>query len=466
MKKRFIILLVLVAILATAALPSALASRPTNRDRMVNQQTGRAECAVNLADQGISEVAFYHFGDLSGPYRPISQPLLAGLTDAMLHFNSEAGGGGLCGAQITMVYEDTGGDGAKATEYWADFTSREGNEKPRVIFMYSSTDAENLREQAAELKTPILLAAGSEKSLYGEDQTPGYVFAVIPSYVDQLGLFCDYVAENWSAMGMTGEPKIGHLSWNIAFGQSSDTAETQAYCQSKGVGYAGAEYFLPIGTPDLSGQLKKLTDAGANIIYTTTLATGSNQVIRAVAGAGLQGQVLVAGPNWILDTSVYGLAGADSDGVIGTLPYLWWDQLDNPGVQIVNNAWVTNRLSVATNDEERTAAFLTRNIAYLVSFALLDAWIDIMTRAINEAGSYEAVTGETVYNVLNSSYAYSALQGVLNLAFDETTRSQTQAYIGAIDFVERDGQVQPTIGPMTELRDAPDLRVGGADVPQ
>ncbi|GIK62862.1 MAG: hypothetical protein BroJett018_06560 [Chloroflexota bacterium] len=466
MKKHFVILLVLIAVLATVALPSALANRSTNPDRMVNQQSGRAECAVNLADEGVSEVSFFHFGDLSGPYRPISQPLVAGLTDAMAYFNSEEGGGGLCGAEITMVYEDTGGDAAKATEYWADFTSREGNDKPRIIFLYSSTDAENLREQAAELKMPILLAAGSEKSLYGENQTPGWVFAAIPSYADQMGLFCEYVAENWEAMGMEGTPTIGHLSWNIAFGQSSDTAETRAYCESLGVGYAGAEYFLPIGTPDLSGQLKILTDAGANIIYTTTLATGSSQVIRAIVGAGLQGQILVGGPNWILDTSVYGLAGADSDGVVGTLPYLWWDQLDNPGVQIVNNAWVTNRLSVATNDEERTAAFLTRNIAYLTSWALLDLWIDVMTRAINEAGSFEAVTGETLYNLLNAGYQYSAMQGMVEYAFDANTRSQTHAYVGAIDFVERDGQVQPTIGPLTELRELPDLRVGGADVPQ
>jgi hypothetical protein len=148
------------------------------------------------------------------------------------------------------------------------------------------------------------------------------------------------------------------------------------------------------------------------------------------------------------------------------LPYLWWDNLENPGVAIVNNAWVTNRLATATNDEERQAAFLTRNIAYLTSWALLDLWIDVMTRAINETGSYGAVTGETVYNILNNGYSYSAMQGMVEYAFDANNRSQTQAYVGAIDFIEVEGQVQPTIGPLTELRDLPDLRVGGADVPE
>jgi ABC-type branched-subunit amino acid transport system substrate-binding protein len=418
-----------------------------------------------LPDSGVNQVTFYHIGDLSGPYRPISQPLLAGFTDAMAYFNSEEGGGGLCGAEIVMKYEDTGGDGAKAQEFWTDFNSIEGPDRPKMIFLYSSADAELLRQDAADKQMPILLAAGSEKGLYGEDQQAGWVFAVIPTYADQLGLFCDYIANNWSTLGIEGDPVIGHLSWNIAFGQSSDTAETRAYCESKDIGYAGAEYFLPIGTPDLSGQLKKLTDAGANIIYTTSLATGSTQVVRAVVGADLLGKVIIGGTNWILDTSVYGLGGPDTNGIIGTLPYLWWDQLDNPGVQIINNSWVQNRLSKATTDEERASAFLVRNIAYLASFAVIDTWIEAMTRAINEVG-YDNLSGEAVYNVFDNDFEYEALQGVLTIAFDANTRSQRQAYIGQIQFVERDGQVQPTIAPITELLPMPDLRVGGADVPQ
>lgn len=461
--KRTIVVLLLLGILATLALPTAFADRKApNAPEMANRPTARTECNEDLTGQTIM---YYHIGDLSGPYAPITQPLLAGLDDALKYFNEH---GGLCGATIAqelgVSYDDTAGSPEKAQEIWDRFvTDKDPSERPSMVFLYSSTDGEILRDQAAELQTPILLAAGSDLALYGEDGTPGWEFAIIPLYTDQLGLFCDYISENWASMGIEGEPSIGHLSWGIPFGRSSDTPEVQAYCASKGVGYAGAEYFLPIGTPDVGPQLRNLTDAGANIIYTTTLATGADTVIKAVAGAGLLDQVVIAGSNWILDTSVYGLAGADSNHVIGNLPYLWWDNLENPGVQVVTTQWATNRLAPAgDNAELQQQAFRTRNIAYLLSYPTLDLWIELMTRAINEVG-YENVTGAVIYDILNNDFQYDAFEGMLSVAYNSETRSVMTSHIGQIQIAEGEA---PKIVPITDLLETPDLRVGGADVPQ
>src|SRR5690606_32688557 len=185
-------------------------------------------------------------------------------------------------------------------------------------------------------------AAGSELGLYGEAGEPGNQYSIIPLYTDQLGAFCDYVVENWDSFGIEGDPVIGHLSWEGAFGRSSDTEGTRAYCEAAGVGYAGAEYFLP-GTPDISTQLQGLVDAGANIIYTSSLASGPAQVAGTVAALGLTDSVVLGGANWALDSSVIGLGGEATEGIIGNLPYLWWDELEEPGVQTVVGYWAANR---------------------------------------------------------------------------------------------------------------------------
>lgn len=453
MNKRRIFAVILVLTIVSMTIPSVLAHPQATTTISLPNQQERTQCNEDLSGETIF---YHHFGDLSGAYAFITQPLVAGTNDAIAYFNEN---GGLCGADIDVDFRDTGGDTDRTQQFWDEFTSREGKDKPNLIFLYSSADAELLRDQAAELEIPILLAAGSELALYGENaDTPGHVFAIIPLYTDQLGLFCEYVSENWDQFGIEGEPTIGHLSWLGAFGASSDTDNTRAYCESVGVGYAGAQSFLPTAS-SVSDQLTRLVDDGANIIYTTSLATGPALVAQAVAAAELQGQVLIAGSNWALDTSVIGLGGQDVNGIVGALPYLWWDQVDHPGVQLVLNSWLTNRLAPAGDDPDaQRAALATRNIAYLLSFATIDLWIEMMTQTINRVG-YENLNGAAVYETLNSGFTYSALDGVLNVAFDEETRATHTSRIGQIQFVETaDGSVAPAILPISEEMTTPDLR--------
>ncbi len=450
MKKRRLFIGFLVLTLVGMVVPNVVAQQPAPATSSATSQM--TECNEDLTGETLY---YYHFGDLSGAYSFITLPIVAGVNDSVAYFNEN---GGICGAQIEVRYRDTGGDTDKTQQYWDEFTAIEGAERPNFIFLYSSADAELLRDQAAELEIPILLSAGSELALYGEDAaTPGWVFSIIPLYTDELGLFCEYISENWDQYGIEGDPVIGHLSWAGAFGSSSDTPNTQAYCESLGVGYAGAEYFLPTAS-GVAEQLQVLLDNGANIIYTTSLATGPVLVAKTIAGAELQGQVLLAGSNWALDTSVIGLGGADVAGIIGSLPYLWWDEVEHPGVSLVLNSWLTNRLAPAGDDPEaQRAALGTRNIAYLLSFAVMDLYVETTTQTINRVG-FENLSGAAIYETWDSGFEYSALEGILNFYFDSEVRTPTTSRIGQIQFVETEAGVLPTIAPLTEFRDTPDLR--------
>jgi branched-chain amino acid transport system substrate-binding protein len=457
--KRFGLFVVSVLILSMMVMSIPLTSA---QEGGVIQHT---ECQEDLTGETIP---FYTFGDLSGAYAGITQPLAAGFSDAIAYFNAQ---GGICGAKISLVSDDTGGDQELTQSLYDRYST--ADPKPLQILLYSSADAELLREQVAEDEIPINLFAGSTAGLYGENaDEPGWIFAAIPLYTSQFGAFCEWVAASWEGLGIEGDPAIGHLSWEGSFGRSTETPETTAYCESLGVSVVGGEYFLPTST-DVTAQIQTLVEEkGANILFTTSLATGPALIAADLVNLGLEEKVLLAGVNWAIDSSV-GLLGmrtfaADgmpsTDGIVGLLPYVWWDE-PHPGTQLVQEQF-------AANDRSPTL----RNIAYLAGFVAIDQYIEAVIRTVNRVG-YANLDGAALYETMND-FQYDALGGVLSYVFSPDVREQTKTRIGMLTYakdadgapviVEVDGNpmMVPIVVPLTEeAMTTPDLRPGGADVP-
>jgi ABC-type branched-subunit amino acid transport system substrate-binding protein len=395
-------------------------------------------CTEDLTGETIT---FYHFGDLTAVYAFITQPLLAGLTDAIAYYNAQ---GGICGATIVSEYADDAAEMEEAQAIYDRFSALDP--KPWMIMLYGSPETELLRTQLAEDEIVSFTAGQSTASLYGESgQEPGWAFGMAPTYVDQFGAFCDWVAETWE-----GEepPKIGHLSWMGAFGQATETPETTAYCESVGVEIVGAEYFMP-GTPDLTVQIQSLMADGANIIYTTSLATGPAQILKDAAALGVADEVMISGVNWALDLATVGLAEAAANNFIGLLPYMWWDETDHPGIQLVTQEWLANEREIAT-----------RNIAYLLAWGTMDAYIEVVKMAVADVG-YENVDGAAIYDAFEK-LDYDALNGVFSWEFDAETRGPSRTRIGQVQFT---AEGVPYFAPLSDWMECPDLRPGGADVP-
>ena len=460
--KKFTFIIIIALLLA--AIP-ALA-----QDDLPDLTVNHSACAdgVDLSGQ---EIKLYHFGDLSGSYSFITQPLLAGFEDAAKYFNER---GGICGASIVQEFDDTAGVQDATQAIYDRFSSLDP--KPSLILLYASADAELLREQVAEDEIPVLLSAGSVAGLYGEDgQSPGWIFATNPLYADQLGAMCDYLAANADTYPA---PVIGHISWEGAFGRSADTDESRAYCESVGVGYAGAEYFLPTAT-DIQSQVQNLLDAGANVLYTNSLASGPALVAKTIVDMGIEDQVAFAGVNWALDTSVgllgqatFGSDGLPStNGLIGSLPFRWWTERDNPGIQVINAA--------ATAAER---APTVRNIAYILAWANMDTYIEAYIQTGNRVG-FENVDGAAIKETLETM-VYDTLGGVQTIDFTGDRRALSANRIALMAYLGQDGQTPasaenppmvvtagdrqllvPILVPLTDFAPAPDLRPGGANVP-
>lgn len=465
MKKRLVLL---------SGLALSLVALPTTAqvgDETLPDFITHSECSMDLSGE---TVTIYHLGDISGSYAFITQPLLAGLADASAYYNAH---GGICGAEITQENRDTGGDLAQAQAAYDAFS--ELDPAPDLIVLYASADAELLRDQLAEDQTPAFISAGSVEGLYNEAGEAGWIYATNPLYADQFGMFCSYVGANPETYP---DPVIGYISWPGAFGESAFTAETLSYCAEQGVTVIETpEYFLPSAT-DITTNVQNLVDAGATILYTNSLASGPALVAATTVLLGLENDIHVSGVNWALDTSV-ALLGQRSlresdglpstNGLIGSLPFLWWSERSEPGIALITEQATANERSLQT-----------QNIAYLLGWGLVDTYVEMYIQTVNRVGSLDAVDGVAIRETIDTM-AYSPL-GLYNQDYRggeiralPGNRIAQIAYLNATGdgpatsaedamlVTAPDGSqlFVPILIPLTPFDSAPDLRPGGADVP-
>ena len=442
MKRICILLVLLVMVSITAA--------PIMAQDMMDYPSELSECEVDLTGETLT---IFHFGDLSGAFAFITQPIVSAVTDAVNYWN---GRGGVCGAMLQQVYDDTGGN-LEATQSASDRFTSEYADELDLLLLYSSSDGELLREQLAEDEIVSIISAGSIESLYGEDgMTPGWLYASNPLYINQFGFFCEFVAANPDTFP---EPVIGFVTWPGAFGLAGTEPAADEHCGNLGVELLDEpEIFRPEDT-DILTQVQNATDEGATILYTNSLATGPALIAGTLVDLGLENDVALAGVNWVMDTSA-GILGQRVlkpnglpavDGMFGSMPFLWWTELSSPGVQFVRQQFTANNRSPGE-----------QNIAYLVSWGVVDSIIEIYIRTVNAVGSLDAVTGTDIRATVESM-DYPILGGLMHHSFAEGMRDGTQNRIARMAFANAT-MTGPASGPEDAVR-IPDGSGGQLFVP-
>ncbi|GAB4324747.1 MAG: hypothetical protein Kow00117_12770 [Phototrophicales bacterium] len=343
------------------------------------------ECEVDLSGQTIT---IYHLGDVSSPgYSPITLPLLAGIADAAAYYNAH---GGVCGAEITQVNFDTGGDPAQTSVGYEQLKEND----PDLLVLYSSQDSELLRPTLIEDQIPVIISAGSIPGLYGESgmELDGWIYATNPLYADQFADFCDFVADNPDTFGE--EPVIGYMGWGgpfAAFGLAAFTDETIAHCEMNGVDIIDeAQTFLPTATAEeLATLVENLVLEDATIIYVNALATGPVRVAEAIEFIGLSDELELATVNWGMDSSVALLSraslGEDGlplvNGMYGSMPFGWWTETDDPAIQLII-------AQADANERDLTV----RGISYILGWTLVDSYVELYTVTANRIAEEQGLT--------------------------------------------------------------------------
>lgn len=460
---RKLLILMLVTVLLSIGFSSVVAQ---DDDMSLPGFIDRTECEVDLTGETIP---LYHFGDISRTYAPITQPLVTAIDDALDYFNAR---GGICGAEVVQVNRDTENNPELTQSIYDDYSTRE--DKPLMFVLYSSPDSEQLRTQLEESEIPAVISAGSIEGLYGEDNTPGWIFATNPLYTDQLGHFCIYVGENPDEFPES--PTIGYISWPGAFGEAAFTPETIDFCSQQGVDFVDApELFLPTAT-DVITNVQNLVDAGANILYTNTLASGPPVIARTIVDLGLEDEITLAGVVWTMDTSV-GLIDQQTrksnglpavDGMYGSMPFRWWTEAGNEAVDFLNAQFAFYAEENGRSPEDQLRL---RNISYILGWSTVDLYIELVTQTVNRVGIEGLSGAEMKVTMEQAEYEPMGLQffdfnggeirdveqnriARLFFANSDFTGPATSAEDANVD----NGFFFPIVVPLTDFVTTPDLR--------
>jgi len=363
-------------------------------------------------------IHFYHFGDLSGPLAGITAPLVNGFNDAVAAVNER---GGIRGATVDIRFIDTGGSIDEAVSAYNSFTSENSN--ILAMFTYGSGEAEALASRFAEDKIPNLAAGLSAVAFYGPDS--GYTFGYAPIYPDQFGLFMDWLAENWADVKPAGagdEIKLAYISWPTAYGRGAMTAETMAYAESLGIEIVADEIIDVSPTADTTTAILNAQANGANVIYTNSLAFGPASILNGLGALGLRNEFLVAGNNWAMDLATYAFLSDPTlaEGFIAPFPYLWWSDVDNPGIQYAGQVFAANN----RQPQERA-------VGYLLTFGGVDLAVQAIELAIDTVG-FDNLTGDAVYDALIALGEVEVLGGVMRADFSDGVRAPQVSQIRQI----------------------------------
>ena len=110
------------------------------------------------------------------------------------------------------------------------------------------------------------------------------------------------------------------------------------------------------------------------------------------------------------------------DGMFGSMPFHWWTERNNPGVQFVTQQFAANSRGPAE-----------QNIAYLLSWGSADDIIETYIRTVNRVGSLDAVTGADIRETVEGM-DYAVLGGLLHHRYDEGMRDATENRIAVMKF--------------------------------
>jgi branched-chain amino acid transport system substrate-binding protein len=343
--------------------------------------------------------------------------LVHGAEDAVAAINEA---GGIYGATLEIKFADTGGSIDEAVAAYDRFTGEDEN--PLVMITYGSGEVEALAERFVEDKVVNITAGLSAKGFYINS---GYTFGLGPIYPDQFGLVMTFLSENWATYKPADagdEIKLAYISWPTAFGQGALTTETRALLADLGIEVVAEETYDLSPTADTTTAILSAQAAGANVIWTNTLAFGVSVILNDLHSLGLRDQFVVAGDNWAMDLATYAFLadGAYGVGLITAFPYLWWTDSENAGVQYAEGLFAAN---------ERPDA--EHNVGYLLLVAGMDMAVQAITEAIDTVG-YENLTGEAVHDALIDLSPFEPLDGVLRVDYSGGSRSPHMAQIRMI----------------------------------
>ena len=378
------------------------------------------ECAQTYEGETI---VIYQAAGLTGPLAQIlGDGFINGSNDAVERINAN---GGVCGVQMELHLEDSQYDPEQELAIYERY--RAEDPPPVLHLTYGSGAAIALKDRVIEDQIPHITAGLNDQAFYVP--RGGYTFGTGPIYSDQFAGFIGWLQDNWADLkpAEAGDDiVVGVIGWANAFGAGATTPTALAYAEQRGITVLPLESQEVSPTADVTGQLQNLLANGANVIYVQSLSFGPAQVIGTLRALGAWDSVVVGGVNWSLNTDVLNILGENAalmDGYYGVMPSYWWNDTDNPGVQMALEDFAASGLPESKKD-----------VGYLLSYGQMFAVANILRHAMNTVG-FEGLTGQTVFEAMQDMGTIDA-GGMATMNAAGEDRAPRMAQIRQVQFDE------------------------------
>ena len=368
-----------------AETPEATEAPPTEEPAPTEEiaMAGEEECAETYDGETIT---VYQAAGLTGPLAQIlGDGFITGSNAAVERINAA---GGVCGVMLELRLEDSQYDPEQEVAIYERYRA----ENPLMHLTYGSGAAIVLKDRVIEDKIPHITAGLNDEAFYIPRN--GYTFGTGPIYSDQFAGFVGWLQDNWEEVKPAeagDEIVVGVIGWANAFGAGATTPAALAYLEERGITVLPLESQEVSPTADVTGQLQNLLANGANVIWAQSLSFGPAQVIGTLQALGAWDSVIASGVNWSMNTDVVNILGENAalmDGYYSVVPNYWWNDTDNPGIQMALEDFEAAGLPEAKKD-----------IGYLLSYGQMFGVANILRHAMNTVG-FEGLTGEAVFNAM------------------------------------------------------------------
>jgi branched-chain amino acid transport system substrate-binding protein len=254
---------------------------------------------------------------VSGGSAASGEAIKRGLQIAIDEINGK--GGVLGGRKLELVVRDDEGNPQKGVTI-----ARELVEREKVAAVFGGLHTTVALAQVPvwqELKVPYMGAWAAGTNIARNGQTPNYVFRVSANddYVDRF--LSRYAADTLK------KSKPGLLLENTPWGQSNETGLTKWFGE-KGIKTVGVERFN-WNDPDMSPQLLRLKNAGADLIVLVANAPEGAQVLRSKSKLGWDAAMI---SHWGISGGRFAeLTGDLSEGVTFLQTYTFFGKQNERG---------------------------------------------------------------------------------------------------------------------------------------
>ena len=351
----------------------------------------------------------------------------------MVEFIDEQGG--IFGAQLDLHTSDTFGTAEGAKRAYARMLRQVG-EGP--IFLLCDPISEYAL--AGSLTEDEIPALGPGISSEAQD---GFLVGLDAAPAQHLAFFLQDLVANWNErrpQGAGNEIRLAVLSWPQELSGVILTPELLTYAERLGIEIA-LQADLP-AEPDANifDFIYEARDANVNVIYTNARSYGLAALLNGLHDLGLLERFVVAAPAFVYDSQLYDYLADPvyAEGLYLSSAWAWWNEVDNPGVQMSNEIF------------DRGIGSADVDWAALQMAAAVDIARQALEVAILQDG-FAKLSPETVTDALSSLEDYPALGGLFAVDYSHGARSLLQLRLWMV------ASAQEELLPVTEYLPVPDL---------